>query len=62
MLRCCSSGFVTFDTAETAEDAVSQFNDVMVGGVKLEVEIARRQRGTHQSRVNYDKNNPQVGT
>lgn len=61
MLPCFSSGFITFDTAETAEEAVTQFNQVLVGDVKLEVEIARRQRGSHQSRLNYDKNNPQVG-
>ncbi|XP_067933980.1 negative elongation factor E-like isoform X2 [Watersipora subatra] len=54
------SGFVTFDTAESADEAVAQFNKRTAGGIMLEVEIARRQRGSLQSRVNFDKNNPQL--
>jgi len=42
-----SSGFVTFDTVEAADEAVSQFNNTMVGDSLLEVEMARRQGGSH---------------
>ena len=66
VFSCCSSNnppnsaFVTFDTTEAADDAVSRFNGVMVGSISLEVEIARKQKGSYRSRVNYDKNNPEV--
>lgn len=51
---------MTFDTVETADDAVAQFNGTTVGSVSLEVEIARKQKGSFRNRMNYDKNNPEV--
>lgn len=52
--------FVTFDTTEAADDAVAKFNGAMVGSITLDVEIARKQKGSFRSRINYDKNNPEV--
>ena len=36
-------GFVTFETAESAENAISEFNGSVTSGIQLEVSMARRQ-------------------
>ena len=36
-------GFITFDRADIAERAISEFNGNVVGGIQLKVSMARRQ-------------------
>lgn len=45
---------MTFDTVESADEAVAQLNGSSVEGIKLEVEIARKQKGTHHSRLPFE--------
>ena len=43
-----SSGFITYDTCESADKAISEKNETMIGDCRVKVSLARRQPLLHR--------------